>query len=510
MRSKMFLGDNLEIMKKMPSNLVSLTYLDPPFNSKKDYNIYLEQTTNEKVNKQERAIEVAFEDTWKFDKNVYEKLFDRNGIGRAGDFLKFLYGCLGGSSLMGYICYMTPRLCEMRRILKEDGSIYLHCDPSASHYLKILMDGMFGAENFRNEIVWHYQPGTKGSKQFGQKHDIILLYSKSKNMMFNQQRQTTTNPNVYNKIDENGRRYCVNGQGNIYYMDDGRTCDDVWSWIVEPEFNSITSRNKERLGYPTQKPKKLLERIILASSNKGDVVFDPFSGSGTTLEVAKTLGRDFIGIDINGDAIILQKNRLEKELNLLPKRNYDLEDGPNDLNEAVRLAENGDKIRFDYEKWALYKLNFNSRTRPGTGPDGFSIFMTETASLLEGRDTNKIIGEVKSDKDITVKGIEQLTQYLGETGAMLGLLIGLYDNENIKKECRKQGNVIIDGNQYQKIQYISFETFFRDLKEFGNGEKSIRLPPRRNINIPNEIIMNLEPDIIEVYDKNKTTPLLFD
>ena len=258
-------GDNLEIMRGMDDGSVDLIYADPPFNTGKDWG--------------------AFDDRWE-------------------------------GSMKGYLKFMEPRLIEMHRLLKDTGSIYLHCDPNASHYLKVMMDGIFGMKHFRNEIVWdrlscggHCTHVYKYQKQ----HDIIVFYAKSDQNVFNMQ-YVPLSPEcaaqMYTRTDENGRVYhrSPRHQQKKLYLDErkGRLLGTIWnqSGIKLPSYSN------ERNGYPTQKPVALLERIIKASSNPGDVVFDPFCGSGTTLRAAKTLDRKYIGIDQNPEAIRISENRL--------------------------------------------------------------------------------------------------------------------------------------------------------------------------------------------------------
>ena len=268
-KNMVVVGDNLEIMRGIDAGSIDLIYADPPFNTGKDWG--------------------AFNDKWE-----------------------------GG--MKGYLKFMEPRLVEMHRLLKDTGSIYLHCDPNASHYLKVMMDTIFGRRNFKNEIVWHYQAGKGSERAFKRKHDTLFFYTKSNLSSFNRQSKPVINPKRYKYTDENGRAYDVNGQGNRYYLEEGQTCDDVWTYIHEKQFQQINSQAKESLGYPTQKPLAVLERIIKASSNPGDVVFDPFCGSGTTLVAAKTLGRKYIGIDQNPEAVRIAQSRLnptQQELELM-------------------------------------------------------------------------------------------------------------------------------------------------------------------------------------------------
>lgn len=266
-----YCGDCRDVMEKLDEETVDLIYIDPPFFSGKQY-------------------ECVFNDEPRWFKDTWNGMDD-------------------------YLLMMEEVLRNCHRLLKPTGSIYVHLDWHAVHYVKVkLMDTIFGYGNFRNEIVWHYQPGTKSKKVYGRKHDTILFYSKGNTWAYNQPRQPSLRPERYTKTDPGGRKYHVNGQGNKYYFDDGRACDDVWSWVVERKFNSIPSTSKERMGYPTQKPEVLLERIIKASSNKGDVVLDPMCGCGTCIAVAKRLGRDFIGIDFSklGCALVAERIHLPK------------------------------------------------------------------------------------------------------------------------------------------------------------------------------------------------------
>ena len=259
-------GDNLEIMRGMEEGEIDLIYADPPFNTGRDWG--------------------AFNDKWE-------------------------------DGLKGYLKFMEPRLVEMHRLLKETGSIYLHCDPNASHYLKVMMDGIFGMKHFRNEIVWCYTQGGRPQQDFANKHEIILRYAKSLNYIFNAnsikvgyELLSDKSSDSFTKVDENGRYYKeVFGSDRKkkyrYYKDEGKT---PYDWWVIPKITGRASMSQ--LAYPTQKPIALLERIIKASSNQGDVVLDPFCGSGTTLRAAKTLGRKYIGIDQNPEAIRISENRL--------------------------------------------------------------------------------------------------------------------------------------------------------------------------------------------------------
>ncbi len=207
---------------------------------------------------------------------------------------------MGQNDMMAYLTMMAVRIFEMHRILKKNGSIYLHCDPTASHYLKLLLDSVFGVKNFLNEIVWSYKRYTAQSKRYQRLHDIILFYGKSTDVIFNDSREEygpkSGKADSHYKQDEDGRWYrwqkFKGKEPYKVYLSQGRRIGVVW------EIPHINASAKERLGYPTQKPEKLLERLILASSNENDIIFDPFCGCGTSISVSERLKRQWIGIDI--------------------------------------------------------------------------------------------------------------------------------------------------------------------------------------------------------------------
>ena len=265
MMNQLYQGDNLQILRSLPDASVDLICTDPPFNTGKDWG--------------------AFDDRWQ--------------------------------SLDKYLKFMEARVVEMRRVLKDTGSLYLHCDPTASHYLKVMLDSVFGIKQFRNEIVWCYAPiGVLPNDRFSNKHDVILFYSFEKSVFKHQYTPMTDATNKkYNKQDENGRLY-GDSRGVKVYLDKykGRP---VISWWADIHAFSTATTAKERLGYPTQKPLALYARMIKASSNQGDVVLDPFAGSGTTLDAAESLGRKWIGIDIGDEAIEIIQTRLRDRHGLM-------------------------------------------------------------------------------------------------------------------------------------------------------------------------------------------------
>ena len=285
-------GDNLEVMRTINSGCIDLIYLDPPFNSNRNYEAPIGTD----------AEGADFRDKWTLDDVDVE---DQRELGiHHPDVHKVIEmaKCATGDSMAAYLIFMAIRLIEMRRLLKPTGSIYLHCDPTASHYLKVLMDAVFGREQFRNEIVWCYRGSNTPTRlKYPSKHDIILYYGKSDSGVFNHPHTPypETTLRQYNKTDADGRRYRMHskrpdGTERRLYLDEARGIPVVSHWADILSFGTATN-SKERTGYPTQKPIALLERIIKASSNEGDVVFDPFCGCATTCEAAERLGAQMDG-----------------------------------------------------------------------------------------------------------------------------------------------------------------------------------------------------------------------
>lgn len=310
----LYLGDNLTVLREfIVSASVDLVYLDPPFNSRRDYALRGEDATH------------AFEDSWQWNDKV-EQEFDEilsAGCEPLALLLPAFRHALGENDLAAYLVMMANRLLELHRVLKSSGSLYLHCDPAASHYLKILLDAIFGEKNFRNEIIWHYSGWNARLKNaFNSRHDVILFYAKdSVQAIFNGYAVPWESEEEYVRIrkqkirvDEEGRHYVLSDAGNgkrvKRFLDEamqyGKPVDDVW------DIPKINNSAKEALGYPTQKPLVLLQRLIRASSLEGQCVLDPFCGSGTTLHAAQSLGRSWLGIDVSELAVDLTAARLER------------------------------------------------------------------------------------------------------------------------------------------------------------------------------------------------------
>ena len=300
-----FTGDNLPIMRGMNSESVDLIYLDPPFNSKANYAAPIGS----------EAAGAEFKDTWTLN-DVDAAWLDL--IEAKHPALNRVIHAAMSDSDKSYLIYMAVRLLEMHRILKDSGSIYLHCDPTMSHYLKLVMDTIFGKQHFQNEIIWCYERGSRRKSQFGRKHDVILFYSKTKNYVFDSDAVRVERRKTHMKVetDLEGRTWQVkkdakSGKVYRYSTDVGVLCPDWWIGIQQ-----LNRNEKERLGYPTQKPLTLLDRIIKASSNEGHVVFDPFCGCATTLVAADRLQRDWIGIDISAKAAELVVERIRDDQGL--------------------------------------------------------------------------------------------------------------------------------------------------------------------------------------------------
>ena len=291
--------DNLDVMREMDSETVDLIATDPPFNKNRDFH-----ATPDKL-----ASGASFQDRWSWEDDVHQEWVDK----LADDYPTLMdaisLGRKAHSDGMGaYMCFMAVRLLEMRRILKPTGSIYLHCDPTASHYLKTMMDTIFGYENFLNEIVWEYKTGGASKRHFSKKHDIILYYGKTGETVFNPQKQKS-----YTKAKARKPGTVNYGQSTAeFYEDDIGVYNlvnmkDVW------DISYIGSTSPERTGYPTQKPLALYERMILASSDEGDMVLDPFCGCATTCVAAERLDRQWAGIDIWKGAHEVVLERFERE-----------------------------------------------------------------------------------------------------------------------------------------------------------------------------------------------------
>ncbi len=362
---------------------------------------------------------------------------------------------------MAYLISMTLRIGEIHRVLKPTGSFYLHCDPTASHYLKIIIDAIFCAKggDFRNEIAWCYRKWSIQSNQFVRNHDVILFYTKSNKSTFNIQFVEPGAGTMKRWKGKKHKRLMIDGVEKTVEVDEPiETAAPDW-WAI----GILNANAKERLGYPTQKPEELLERIIKASSNEGDVILDAYCGCGTTVSVAQRLNRNWIGIDITYQSISLILKRLNDGFGKKEVDKIELNGVPQDMASAVALAnKKEDKTRKEFEKWAVLTYSDNrAMINEKKGGDGGIDGVAYMLDRNEKSDTehNKIIFSVKSNKALTPSVIRDLNGTIEKEGAAMGYLITLYPMPNLIKESKQYGfyyNTLLDKN-FPKIEVISVE-----------------------------------------------------
>lgn len=513
MTNKLFYGDNLDVLREhVASESVDLVYLDPPFNSNANYNILFKSKTGDGSDAQ---IE-AFEDTWHWNDKA-EDAFDqvmRSGLTGASELLRAMRGFLGDNDMMAYLAMMAIRLIELHRVLKGTGSLYLHCDTTASHYLKLLLDGVFGAENYRNEIVWKRTSAhADASRNLAAVHDIIFRYTKTNRASWNQiyrpydhayvtehfvhldpdgrrfRRSDLVSPSVrpnlrYDYTASNGRTYKAHENGwkvsrpvmeqldrenrlffpakedarlrKKIYLDEspGVPLTDVWD-----DLPPIHASAAERLGYPTQKPLALLERIISASSNEGDVILDPFCGCGTAVHAAQKLGRQWIGIDITHLAITLIEKRLK---DAFPSIAFEVHGTPKDLASAQDLAQR-DKYQFQW--WAVSMVDalpFGGKKKGADGGiDGIIYFKPD------GKRTEKALVSVKGGGSVSVNMIRDLHSAMEREKAPIGVFItAALPTRPMEIEAAAVGRFESEatGRTYPRLQIITLAELFQGKK----------------------------------------------
>ena len=434
---KLYIGDNLEVMRNdIPPNYADLIYLDPPFNSKRNYN----------CNFEDEGQTFGFEDTWNYlqHKKATDDEYTRieNQSDKLSHFLQFVKeGAIKDSNHFAYLTFMASRLLEMKKILKPTGSIYLHVDPTESHYLKIVMDLIFGVENFRNEIIWSYSTGGISKSWFAQKHDVILFYTKTSKYRFTPIKTTSKDPKRFNLIDEtNGNHYYIKS-GNRYYLEDGVTLTDVWD--VYP----VRNVSKERLGYPTQKPEALLERIISASCPLDGVMIDPFCGCGTSCAVAAKKGIRFVGIDITSKAKeVILKRFLDAGV---PEP--EIIDRPSNVVEASRLAASD---KYGSQRETCKKLGLINHEKKGAdgGIDGHQNYRLKDGSLL------KLVASVKAGA-ATLSQLRDLIGVVSRDRSDIGVfVINSRPTNPMLQEIDRHG--YIDQERTPKIQILVLEDVY--------------------------------------------------
>ena len=491
--NKLYFGDNLPILREeIADESVDLIYLDPPFNSNATYNVLF----RERSGKDSAAQITAFEDTWRWSiesEIAYQEVVT-SGPRKLGDLLQAMRGFLGQNDMMAYLTMMAQRMAELHRVLKPTGSIYLHCDPTASHYLKLLMDAVFGNDNFRNEIIWR-RTGTHNKVQrFAPIHDTVLFYSKSDKYKWHNSRKPYMKGHVdeYFVQDEQGwrtnyygnvltgsgtrggesgkpwrgfdptarnRHWAIPGRlledvdedlshlsqheklDRLYELgyikiekgrawpiyehritpDDGQPVPDIWAYQpytegtvfgredgIDADVRWLSPTDQERLGYQTQKPEALIERILHASSHEGDVVLDPFCGCGTAVAVAERLGRGWIGIDITHLAISLMKSRLHDSFGD-ELSDYEVIGVPEDVESARALAEESEHDgRYQFEYWALGLVDArpvgNGKKGADAGIDGYINFFDDNSGKVKRIIVQVKSGHVRRDMIATLKG----------------------------------------------------------------------------------------------------------
>ena len=471
--NKLFYGDNKEILVSshlITNESVDLCYIDPPFNSNRNYNqIY----NNEGIDKAQAQ---AFSDTWEWNETTiieYNEILN-NTHGYTYQTIKLISGLkevLGDSSLMAYLISMTVRINLIWHKLKKTGSFYLHCDPTTSHYLKIICDSIFcGKErngDFLNEIIWCYSNSGRPQKGFAKKHDIIFLYNKSKDYYWNENATIPYSEEYINShfkdTDDSGnkcRKRFDAGKWRIYYPEKGMIPNSWWT-----DISSLNSQAKERLGYPTQKPEALLERIIQSSTKEGDVILDAFCGCGTTVSVAQKLNRQWMGIDITYQSISLILKRLEDTYGQEISENIILHGVPKDMDSARALAhKKDDRVRKQFEMWAIltYTNNagiINEQKGADGGVDGIVSFGLPN-------DRKKAIISVKSGKNVGDDMVNSLIGVVQKNDAECGILILLEEPTKVmKKTAEGMGTSSLGKDFSQTFSKIKIVTIKEILEE---------------------------------------------
>ena len=477
-QNRLYYGDNLDVLRRyIPDQSIDLVYLDPPFNSHQDFNVLFAEQDGSRAAAQIKA----FGDTWRWDQgsaSAYEEIVERGAEGVA-QVLRAFRAFLGDSDMMAYLAMMAPRLVELHRALKTTGNIFLHCDPTASHYLKLLLDGIFGPHNFRSEVIWERTTNTGSSKskarRFATDHDVLLYYAKdARRAFFRTQYRPYTEEYIrryYTNDDGDGRgpyqvqalKTCsaerrmkleaqgriVEGKGRYPRFKDylrgkaGVPINDMWI-DIEP----VNPAAKEKLGYPTQKPEALLERIIESALPGGGVVLDPFCGCGTTIAAAQKLGRRWIGIDVTQVAISLIKNRLATAYAPGEVR-FEVVGEPTTLPDAIALAH---EDRFQFQYWALGLVGARGTERKkgaDHGIDGRLFFHDEP-----GGRSKQIIISVKSGH-VGVKDIRELSDVVRRERAQIGALLTLESPTGPMRSAAAEGVYRSSWGVYPRLQILT-------------------------------------------------------
>lgn len=499
----LYYGDNLDILRRyVADDSVDLVYLDPPFNSNQTYNVLFQEQDGARSASQIKA----FEDTWHWDQAAarsYEETLEAGG--QVAEAMRAFQTLLGSNDMLAYLSMMAPRLLELRRVLKPTGSLYLHCDPAASHYLKLLLDAIFGPARFRTEVIWKrtsaHSDTKQGRQQHGRIHDVLLFYTKTDNWtwnpLFTEYDQEYIDKFYRHQEPDTGRRYQLGdltgpggaAKGNPSYevmgvtrywrfsqeqmqtlIEEGRvvqtkpsavprykryldempgvSLQDIWT-----DINPLGAQAAERLGYPTQKPVSLLERIIEVSSNEGDTVLDPFCGCGTTITAAQKLGRRWIGIDVTHLAVSLIRHRLRDAFD--KQCEFEVIGEPTSLQDARTLAQ---QDPYQFQWWALGLLGarpVEQKKGADRGIDGRLYFHDEGRS---GK-TKQVIFSVKAGR-VTVSQVRDLVGVLSREAAEIGVFISLESpTASMRQEAASTGFYESPswGKKYPRLQLLSIE-----------------------------------------------------
>ncbi|MCV0395917.1 MAG: site-specific DNA-methyltransferase [Rhizobiaceae bacterium] len=519
--NKLFFGDNLHVLKnEIGDNSIDLVYLDPPFNSKAQYNVFYETPDNEKATAQR----TVFRDTWAWEdeaQSAYQEILSAGGPTAA--IVNALRNSLGRSDTMAYLVMMTVRLRQLYRALKPTGSLYLHCDPTAAHYIKIILDAVFGAQNFRSEVIWKRTGAHGRAKRWGPVHDNIFFYSVSEHYTWNRTYEEYDREYVekfYNKEDAFGRFQAITLDGpgkrggssgaqwrGVNPTEKGRHWElppdrSLPSWFVKPigydkmnvqerldlldaagliawpdkgtnprfkrylsvsegnpvqdvitDIGPLSSHAKERVGYPTQKPVALLERIIKASSNKGDVVLDPFCGCGTTVHAAENLNRQWIGIDVSYYAIRLISRRLRS---VVGPGKLKIGGIPADYTSAEALA---DRDPYGFQQWIVGELGCqlwnDGKKGSDRGIDGEMYFMNGPGPA------GRLLVQVKGGKHTGPRDLRDFAWVLNRENAEMGLFVCRNQpTKEMRGEAAELGVHRIGSTTYPRLRIVDMASWF--------------------------------------------------
>lgn len=455
--SKLYYGDNLwHLPENIDDKSVDLVYLDPPFNSSAVYNVIYHRPDGAAPDAQASA----FRDMWTWTNKESEPMYDyvMSRGGAPATMLSGLMSILGKNDTMAYLCMMTPRLMELKRVLKPTGSIYLHCDTTANAYLRLMLNAVFGEQQFRNEILWYYynKIHDRRKKLFARATDTLFFYVKDINedFVFHQLKEQRDKPfKQLARKKVNGKMVNArDDQGNlIYRMKEDRTLDNVW------RIPCLQPASQERLGYPTQKPLALLRRVIEASTDPGMTVLDPFCGCGTTVEAAQHLEREWIGIDVTHYAITVIEERLRKQCNGLKP---EIIGRPEDLEAAWDLARR-DKYQFQWwANWLVGVQNYREHKKGGDGGIDGKIFFKNGPY-----GTGRVIVSVKGGETVNPTMVRDLAGTVDTEKAELGLFVCIAKpTPGMVDFAERSSRVKTAHGYFPKVQIITIEEIFKGKK----------------------------------------------